>query len=909
MSNHDALPILFAQGQGNNFAKAKNLAWSWRSFVKLLSRVERTDESRRAFDGMSKDEQDRLKSIRGWISGAQCDGKWRNLKNVKSRNLLTLDLDYSTKKLAEALREGKSALGRCEYLVHTTRRHTEEQPRLRIFVPLKRTVTKEEYPAFVRIVSWWLDGKGATIKQVDRVSARPAQMMFLPTASRDGEFWAYRNEGKLLDPDHIFAAFKKERGDWNDLSLLPLFDDEHALRKRVEKAEDPTQKTGIVGAFCRAYRIEDAIETFLSDKYVPSDAASGKPRYTYTGSTSSNGAVVEDDGLFLYSHHGHDPCCERLVNAFDLVRIHLFGQEDEKVSQDTPPGQLPSWKAMNDLVRADEKAKAELIAEKLPILDEFFSDIEDDDFEPTEAKPQESKSKKTTSVEDLMGFDEKPKEKKKNPWAWTNDLECDNNGRFVSSLANVTKIILNDPRIGPNVAYNEFLSRIALVGDIKTGIRGMKPVLCKNTVVGVNWSDHFNNAIRLILEEENGNGKVGWGLRVTDRDLNAAKDTAARQRSFHPVKTYLESLTWDGVPRIETCFSRYLGCPETGYTRQVSRNVFLACVARIYQPGHKFDFVVIIKGEQGGRKSTFVKRLVRDEWGGTFNAKFDDPWRIADQTVGKWILEMGEIHTFKKSDYGLAKEFVRRQRDDVRRAWDKEISELPRQFILIGTTNDTKFLRDPTGNRAYWPIVSTKTIRDPIDTDKLVAERDQLWAEALALYKEMREQLPPGATELDLSLQGEDVMREAEELQEAHRNEELSETYAQDVIAFLDTPMTLAQAEQLFGGDVTAHFPTGGGPDPDKTMVRLCAITRTEICNFLFNSPRPKNPMDNANLSLVMDSLKGWERETVRGQQNRTSKKWGLPDRRWLVRSSATPAAQKCGYEIVSDEINLNDLL
>lgn len=899
MGKNDTHLVRYAIGKSTNLAKAWNRTSPWVKFCTELSTPVKTGESRAKFDEMSKDEQDLLKAINGWISTAQCKDNKRNLKNVLPRNLLSLDLDYCEIETMEAIAAGTGPLARFESFTHSSRRHTKRKPRLRQFYPLKRDVDADEYHALVRIISYILDGKREPIIQVDRVSARPAQMMFKPTTSKDGDWFCHRQEGRLLDPDEIFDLWKKKKGDPKDISTLPLFDTETDIRKRAAKSENPLEKPGIIGAFCRAYTIEDAMEKFIPGTYIPGDTHSENPRYTYAGSTSSNGAIVYDGGLFLYSNHGHDPCCEQNINAFDMVRLHKFGELDEGFDlKNTKITALPSFKAMSDFARADSNTKHELSINQRALIEQFDDETTDAPEEPNE--------------DDLIGDDPLPKalekkkeKKKKRDTSWLDELERDKQGRYISSLANVTKIIMNDPRLGVNIGYNEFLSRIALVGDLKTRINGISTVLCKNTKVGMRWSDRFNHILRLVLEEPMPDqGGCGWGLRVSDRDLDAAKQIAAHERAFHPVKTYFESLRWDGKPRIETCFSRYLGCRDSAYTRQVSQNVFLACVARIYQPGHKFDFVVIIQGKQGCRKSTFVLNLAPAPWTGVFNTKFDDPWRVADQTMGKLILEMGEIHNFKKADFGLAKEFVRRQRDDVRLPWGKEITELPRQFILIGTTNDDKFLRDPSGNRAYWPIITPKTIRNPVNTDALRLEIDQLWAEALALYQKRMNELPAGAEELDLSLQGEEAMQEAEALQEQHRSEELSEGYANAILAFLDTPLTLAEARRLFGvGGAESRFPADGELDPDTTKVRLCAISTREMCMIVFNgNPLPRNPAEKATLEQAQGFLLGWHRETTTVGRKANTWKWGRSTK-WLIRTDATPAEQKLGYALILDDL------
>ncbi len=178
----------------------------------------------------------------------------------------------------------------------------------------------------------------------------------------------------------------------------------------LRRPTDPRTKAGVIGAFCRAYSIPDVIDKFLPDKYTHGDAEGGKPRYTYTTGTTANGAIVEDDGLFLYSYHSTDPTCDILCNAFDLVRIHRFGHLDEDVAEDAKPGSLPSFKAMIELAANDENAAAEFSE---GVAAESFEDLND------EAKAEDEDEVEDEMFEDLdrkagaEGDKEKPKKKKK----------------------------------------------------------------------------------------------------------------------------------------------------------------------------------------------------------------------------------------------------------------------------------------------------------------------------------------------------------------------------------------------------------------------------------------------------------------------------------------------------------------
>jgi putative DNA primase/helicase len=218
---------------------------------------------------------------------------------------------------------------------------------------------------------------------VDVVSSRRAQMMFLPTISEDQPFQFLHTEGTILDPDEMFAWYEENHGNWRDLSALPLFKGEDGIRQHADKAEDPTQKPGIIGDWCRAWPIEDLIAQFLSDIYNDCTEHGAKPRYTFTGGTAANGAVVEDGGKFLYSHHGSDPVGEQLVNAWDLFRIHKFGALDEEVDvASVPIMQRPSSAEMIKFAKADSKCRAESVHQAIAQFDELFADdlSEEDDL-------------------------------------------------------------------------------------------------------------------------------------------------------------------------------------------------------------------------------------------------------------------------------------------------------------------------------------------------------------------------------------------------------------------------------------------------------------------------------------------------------------------------------------------------
>ena len=215
-----------------------------------------------------------------------------------------------------------------------------------MIIPLSREISEEEYPAVARMVA-----KEIGIDLFDDTTYEACRLMYWPSTSINGEFFFQTKDGKVLDPDHYLAMYD----DWQDASTWPVSSRQsEAVRHSITQQADPLTKPGVVGAFCRAYTIEDAIDTFLSDIYEPS-AMNG--RYDYIPADSSSGVVIYD-GKFAYSHHATDPVCCKLLNAFDLVRLHRYRELDENIGLDTPISKLPSYKAMSDLAIGDERVKA-----------------------------------------------------------------------------------------------------------------------------------------------------------------------------------------------------------------------------------------------------------------------------------------------------------------------------------------------------------------------------------------------------------------------------------------------------------------------------------------------------------------------------------------------------------------------
>jgi P4 family phage/plasmid primase-like protien len=337
--------------------------FTWEALVDRMRVPIRTSETVAAYADMSKDQTTVVKDVGGYVGGRSVDGT-RKAGSVTDRQLLALDADFAYNGLWEdwLLMVGNAAL------VHSTHGHTHEKPRLRLLVPLSRPVTAEEYAPIGRRVAEWLG-----MDYFDDTTYEANRLMFWPSCPLDGEYIFDHCDGPILDPDQVLDTYE----DWHDITSWPrsAAGQQKAVARLGEKQGDPLTKPGMVGAFNRAYSVSQAIETFLSDRYEPC----GEGRYTYTGGSTVGGAVLYDNDTFLFSHHDTDPISGRLCSAYDLVRLHLYGDLDNG----EPLDKCPSTKAMHELCAADEAVREELVQvikpepgfERLDDLERFVGDM------------------------------------------------------------------------------------------------------------------------------------------------------------------------------------------------------------------------------------------------------------------------------------------------------------------------------------------------------------------------------------------------------------------------------------------------------------------------------------------------------------------------------------------------------
>lgn len=375
---------------------------------------------------------------------------------------------------------------------------------------------------------------------------------------------------------------------------------------------------------------------------------------------------------------------------------------------------------------------------------------------------------------------------------WRSHFHRNEEGQIKVSLHNVRLILRNDIRMRGVVAANRFTQEPVMIkepGRITRNRERPKPLVqleghiwtLRDPINGTLWSDDHDAAVRAMIEAPETMG--GYGIKVSDRDMKAAISVVSQENGFHPVKEYLESTVWDGIPRAETLFVDYVGAPDDPYHREAGLLWLIGAVARIYEPGHKFDFVPILEGLQGKRKSTFFLTLAR-HWSAELEGDFHDKKSMVEQMQGAWIIEMPELQGFSRAEVQTIKGFVSRQKDKVRLSYGRRAAEFPRQCVFGGTTNEEEYLRDSSGGRRFWPIECRV---DEIDITSLSANVDQIWAETLHLYRLWRQRYPNA--QLPLYMKNESSALIAKAMQESRRQIGADEVLAGQIEDWLEQPI------------------------------------------------------------------------------------------------------------------------
>lgn len=667
------MQLKISTGRSKKELKWKNKEISWEDLLSKLSKTYRTRETVAEYKKMKVTQQGDIKDIGGFVGGWLENGR-RKSDSVICRSLITLDADTASKDFWDDL----VAFNDYACCIYSTHKHTPEAPRLRLVIPLARTVDSEEYEAIARMVA-----NDLGIDQFDDTTYQASRLMYWPSTSSDGVFLFEKQDGKWLDPDEVLKRYP----DWHDVSFWPQSSRISEIHiAQAKKQGDPLDKEGLIGAFCRTYDIHTAIEKFLFDVYV---ACNQPNRYTYIKGTTAAGLVTYED-KWAYSNHGTDPASGKLCNAFDLVRIHKFAELDESAKPDTPSNRLPSFIAMQEFAAADDETKKTRLSEQLAAIDFDFN--EEDSEEPTD----------TTAKKDELD--------------WMSDLSLDKKGNVEPTTNNILIILHNDKNLKNLGKFNLFSMRHEVFGRLPWYKEKVKR----------NWRDEDDSGLRLYIEKIYGISAVN---KVSD-----AMSIYSRDMEYHPVRDYLDSLEWDGIERLDTVLIDYLGAEDSRYVRLVTRKLMIGAVARIYRPGCKMDNTLILVGPQGYGKSTFIQKLAKSAVWFSDSLYVYSGKEAMEAVRGKWIIELAELAGMKKAEIETIKSFISGEKDSFRAAFKRHSEDNPRQCVFIGSTNEQEFLRDQTGNRRFWPVDIAVNERNKSVFVNLDDEVDQLWAEAKAAF-------------------------------------------------------------------------------------------------------------------------------------------------------------------------------
>lgn len=290
------------------------------------------------------------------------------------------------------------------------------------------------------------------------------------------------------------------------------------------------------------------------------------------------------------------------------------------------------------------------------------------------------------------------------------EVQRSEKGKVLPTIENYLNILKEDQELKDLFGFNE-LSQMT-----------------QNKRTGKDWKDSDDAKIMLYIEKM-------YGINKKEA-FNQAKSIREEQMSFNPVKEILDSLVWDKTPRLETCLIDYLGAEDSEYTRFLAQMLFVAAIKRVYEPGCKYDNMVVLVGPQGCGKSTFCERMALKEEFFTDSIRGIGSKEAIEQLLGSWIVEWGEMSAMRRAkDAETLKLFLAQKVDKFRNAYGKYTIRVPRRCIFIGTSNDTEgLLTDRTGNRRFFPV-EVSSGKKSLVAKTTNEEFLQLYAEAKTLYK------------------------------------------------------------------------------------------------------------------------------------------------------------------------------
>jgi len=460
-----------------------------------------------------------------------------------------------------------------------------------------------------------------------------------------------------------------------------------------------------------------------------------------------------------------------------------------KIAEGTDSGKLPSFKAMSDFAVSDEQVKITLAKEREKAASEEF------DVDTGE---------------------------------WQTMLDLDRQGKVKDTLSNIATIIRFDENLQP-IVFNQLKNALDVIGELPW------------VQVKKGWGDADIACAKLYFERV-------YGIWSPTKFKDALLAVVSSERLYHPVKEYFSTLSWDGCSRIDSLLIDYMGAENTPYVRAVTRKTLVAAVARIYEPGIKFDSVLVLNGPQGCGKSTFFAKLGKEWYSDSLTiSDMKDGKTAAEKLQGYWLLELGELAGIKKVDVETVKSFVTRTDDKYRQSYGTTVESHPRECVIVGSTNsEGGFLRDVTGNRRFWPVHVTGKGKHR-GWDLTLETVDQIWAEAISIYKDGEELYLKGKEAAEAYVAQQEAM-------ESDEREGIVEDYLERLLpADWDTMDLYQRRSYLGGGEFEAEGRTG-------TVVRERFCLMEVWCECFGKERQNFRKTDSYELESIIQKIGGWKK-------------------------------------------------
>lgn len=470
------------------------------------------------------------------------------------------------------------------------------------------------------------------------------------------------------------------------------------------------------------------------------------------------------------------------------------------------------------------------------------------------------------------------------------DQQMDNRGNrlgYKPTAYNATMILQNDERTHGALELDLFTGNVRVSRTVRLRTPGISNIHVRPD--GENYWDDHESVISTWLGAPESAG--GWGAVIGSERMGQAVRVAAHQNARHPIYEIITSKPWDGVHRLDSALERYLKLDpkDRAYNASVSRLAFLAAVVRLFEPGHKFDHMPVIQGLQGARKSTFIETIALGYFGEISEQRHIEDTKILNEmTSGKWVIELPELAALMGVRSSTIKSKLSSKADRARAAYSKYVEERERSFVWWGTTNQKCYLHDPSGNRRFWPLVVGVTGAQPIDLALVRSEIQQIYAEALAVYRQMRVEQPEG--DLPLFLVG-----EADEIAKRLQGEAEVESAAKSMAGWIEHWLTRPAApEDAEHADILV-----GG---ERYMDRFCPQQAFQAYHREMGQERP--PAYDRKSQLLMGEavqLLGCVREGKKSTYERFGRQRSFfVDREWLKAQVSERDAQRKAYETES---------